>query len=248
MSEVKVYSRPKSWMPDVSSHYCPGCGHGIAHRLVCEVIDELGIQNDAIGLAPVGCAAMIYDYIDTDFCEAPHGRAPAVATGIKAVRPDKIVYTYQGDGDLASIGMGEIVHAANRGMNLTVIFINNAIYGMTGGQMAPTTLIGQRASTCPLGRDVKVNGYPIRVSEMLAALPAPGYIARVTVAQPKYITKAKQAVRQAFQNQVDGKGFSLVEILSSCPTNWGMRPVEAFDWLVNTMIPYYPLGTFKDFD
>ena len=248
MSEVKVYSRPKSWMPNVSSHYCPGCGHGIAHRLVCEVIDELGIQNDAIGLAPVGCAAMIYDYIDTDFCEAPHGRAPAVATGIKAVRPDKIVYTYQGDGDLASIGMGEIVHAANRGMNLTVIFINNAIYGMTGGQMAPTTLIGQRASTCPLGRDVKVNGYPIRVSEMLAALPAPGYIARVTVAQPKYITKAKQAVRQAFQNQVDGKGFSLVEILSSCPTNWGMRPVEAFDWLVNTMIPYYPLGTFKDFD
>ena len=248
MSEVKVYSRPKSWMPDVSSHYCPGCGHGIAHRLVCEVIDELGIQNDAIGLAPVGCAAMIYDYIDTDFCEAPHGRAPAVATGIKAVRPDKIVYTYQGDGDLASIGMGEIVHAATRGMNLTVIFINNAIYGMTGGQMAPTTLIGQRASTCPLGRDVKVNGYPIRVSEMLAALPAPGYIARVTVAQPKYITKAKQAVRQAFQNQVDGKGFSLVEILSSCPTNWGMRPVEAFDWLVNTMIPYYPLGTFKDFD
>ena len=225
MSEVKVYSRPKSWMPDVSSHYCPGCGHGIAHRLVCEVIDELGIQNDAIGLAPVGCAAMIYDYIDTDFCEAPHGRAPAVATGRKAVRPDKIVYTYQGDGDLASIGMGEIVHAANRGMNLTVIFINNAIYGMTGGQMAPTTLIGQRASTCPLGRDVKVNGYPIRVSEMLAALPAPGYIARVTVAQPKYITKAKQAVRQAFQNRMWTARFSLGrDTSSSCPTNWGMRP------------------------
>ncbi|MFA7621187.1 MAG: thiamine pyrophosphate-dependent enzyme [Aminobacteriaceae bacterium] len=248
MSEVKVYSRPKSWMPDVSSHYCPGCGHGIAHRLVCETIDELGIQNDAIGLAPVGCAAMIYDYIDTDFLEAPHGRAPAVATGIKTVRPDKIVYTYQGDGDLASIGMGEIVHAANRGQNLTVIFINNAIYGMTGGQMAPTTLVGQRASTCPLGRDVKVNGYPLRVSEMLAALPAPGYITRVTVAQPKHIIKAKQAVKKAFQNQIDGKGFSLVEILSSCPTNWGMRPVEAFDWVINTMMPYYPLGTFKDFD
>ncbi len=248
MSEVKVYSRPKSWMPDVSSHYCPGCGHGIAHRLVCETIDELGIQNDAIGLAPVGCAAMIYDYIDTDFLEAPHGRAPAVATGIKTVRPDKIVYTYQGDGDLASIGMGEIVHAANRGQNLTVIFINNAIYGMTGGQMAPTTLVGQRASTCPLGRDVKVNGYPMRVSEMLAALPAPGYITRVTVAQPKHIIKAKQAIKKAFQNQIDGKGFSLVEILSSCPTNWGMRPVEAFDWVVNTMMPYYPLGTFKDFD
>lgn len=248
MSEVKVYSRPKSWMPDVSSHYCPGCGHGIAHRLVCETLDELSIQDDAIGLAPVGCAAMIYDYIDTDFLEAPHGRAPAVATGIKTVRPDKIVYTYQGDGDLASIGMGEIVHAANRGQNLTVIFINNAIYGMTGGQMAPTTLVGQRASTCPLGRDVKVNGYPIRISEMLAALPAPGYIERVTVAQPKYIIKAKKAVKKAFQNQIDGKGFSLVEILSSCPTNWGMRPVEAFDWVVNTMMPYYPLGVFKDFD
>ena len=248
MSEVKVYERPKSWMPNVSSHYCPGCGHGIAHRLVCEVIDELGIQNDTIGVAPVGCAAMIYDYMDTDYCEAPHGRAPAVATGLKTVRPDKIVYTYQGDGDLASIGMGEIIHAANRGQNITVIFINNAIYGMTGGQMAPTTLIGQRASTCPLGRDVKLNGYPIRVSELLAALPAPGYVTRVTVAQPKYIIKAKQAVKQAFQNQLDGKGFSLVEILSSCPTNWGMRPVEAFDWLVNTMMPYYPLGTFKDFD
>ncbi|HPE64615.1 MAG TPA: thiamine pyrophosphate-dependent enzyme [Synergistales bacterium] len=248
MSEVKVYERPKSWMPNVSSHYCPGCGHGIAHRLVCEAIDELGIQNDTIGVAPVGCAAMIYDYMDTDYCEAPHGRAPAVATGLKTVRPDKIVYTYQGDGDLASIGMGEIIHAANRGQNITVIFINNAIYGMTGGQMAPTTLIGQRASTCPLGRDVKLNGYPIRVSELLAALPAPGYVTRVTVAQPKYIIKAKQAVKQAFQNQLDGKGFSLVEILSSCPTNWGMRPVEAFDWLVNTMMPYYPLGTFKDFD
>jgi len=248
MSEVKVYERPKSWMPNVSSHYCPGCGHGIAHRLVCEAIDELGIQNDTIGVAPVGCAAMIYDYMETDYCEAPHGRAPAVATGLKTVRPDKIVYTYQGDGDLASIGMGEIIHAANRGQNITVIFINNAIYGMTGGQMAPTTLIGQRASTCPLGRDVKLNGYPIRVSELLAALPAPGYVTRVTVAQPKYIIKAKQAVKQAFQNQLDGKGFSLVEILSSCPTNWGMRPVEAFDWLVNTMMPYYPLGTFKDFD
>ncbi len=248
MSEVKVYERPKTWMPDVSSHYCPGCGHGIAHRLVCEVIDELGIQNHSIGVAPVGCAAMIYDYIDTDFCEAPHGRAPAVATGLKRVRPDRIVYTYQGDGDLASIGMGEIIHAANRGENITVVFINNAIYGMTGGQMAPTTLIGQKATTCPLGRDPGVNGYPIRVSELLAALPAPGYVTRVTVAQPKYIIKAKQAIKQAFQNQVDGKGFSLVEVLSSCPTNWGMRPVEAFDWLISSMIPYYPLGVFKDFD
>ena len=190
------FRRPET-LKDVSTHYCPGCGHGITHRLVAEVIDELGIRQRVIGTAPVGCAVLLYDYFNCDIIECAHGRPPAVATGIKAVRPDKIVYTYQGDGDLASIGMGEIVHAANRGMNLTVIFINNAIYGMTGGQMAPTTLIGQRASTCPLGRDVKVNGYPIRVSEMLAALPAPGYIARVTVAQPKYITKAKQAVRQA---------------------------------------------------
>lgn len=248
MSEVKVYERPKSWMPNVSSHYCPGCGHGIAHRLVCEVIDELGIQHETIGVAPVGCAALIYDYMDTDYCEAPHGRAPAVATGLKTVRPDRIVYTYQGDGDLASIGMGEIIHAANRNQNITVIFINNAIYGMTGGQMAPTTLLGQKATTCPLGREAAVNGYPIRVSELLAVLPAPGYITRVTVAQPKYIIKAKQAIKKAFQNQIDGKGFSLVEVLSSCPTNWGMRPVEAFEWLLGNMVPYYPLGTFKDFE
>ena len=248
MSEVKVYERPKSWMPNVSSHYCPGCGHGIAHRLVCEVIDELGIQQETIGVAPVGCAALIYDYMDTDYCEAPHGRAPAVATGLKTVRPDRIVYTYQGDGDLASIGMGEIIHAANRNQNITVIFINNAIYGMTGGQMAPTTLLGQKATTCPLGREAAVNGYPIRVSELLAVLPAPGYITRVTVAQPKYIIKAKQAIKKAFQNQIDGKGFSLVEVLSSCPTNWGMRPVEAFEWLLGNMVPYYPLGTFKDFE
>lgn len=248
MSEVKVYERPTTWMPDVSSHYCPGCGHGIAHRLACEVMDELGIQQKAIGVASVGCSAMIYDYIDTDFCEAPHGRAPAVATGIKTVRPDRIVYTYQGDGDLASIGMGEIVHAAARSTNITVIFINNAIYGMTGGQMAPTTLLGQRTSTSPLGRDAAVNGYPIRISELLSTLPAPGYVERVTVAQPKYVTKAKQAIKKAFQNQIDGKGFSLVEVLSTCPTNWGMRAVESFDWLINNMIPFYPLGVFKDFD
>ncbi len=168
-----------------------------------------------------------------------------MATGLKTVRPDKIVYTYQGDGDLASIGMAEIVHAANRGQNITVIFINNAIYGMTGGQMAPTTLIGQKATTCPLGRDAKVNGYPLRVSEMLATLPAPGFITRVTVAQPKYTLKAKQAIKKAFQNQVEGKGFSLVEVLSSCPTNWGMRPVEAFDWLISSMMPYYPLASSR---
>lgn len=248
MKEVKVYERPKAWMPEVHTHYCPGCGHGIAHRLVCEIIDELNIQKDTIGVAPVGCAAMMYDYIDTDFSEAGHGRAPAVATGLKRVRPDKVVFTYQGDGDLASIGTAEIIHAANRGENITVVFINNAIYGMTGGQMAPTTLIGQRATTCPLGRDPKVSGYPIRVCELLSSLATPGYIERVTVAQPKYIIRAKQALKKAFQYQIDKKGFSFVEILSSCPTNWGMRPVEAFEWTVNSMMPYYPLGLFKDYE
>ena len=248
MKEVKVYERPKSWMPDVFSHYCPGCGHGIAHRLVCEVIDELGIQEKTIGVAPVGCAALMYNYMDIDFCEAAHGRAPATPTGLKRVRPDRVVFTYQGDGDLASIGMAEIVHAANRNENITVVFINNAIYGMTGGQMAPTTLIGQKATTCPLGRDAKVNGYPLRVCELLSSLAAPGFISRVTVAQPKYIIKAKQAIKKAFQNQIDGKGFSLVEVLSSCPTNWGLRPVEAFDWTLSSMMPYYPLGVFKDFE
>ena len=248
MKEVKIYERPKSWMPDVFSHYCPGCGHGIAHRLVCEVIDELGIQETTIGVAPVGCAALMYNYMDIDFCEAAHGRAPATATGLKRVRPDRVVFTYQGDGDLASIGMAEIVHAANRNENITVVFINNAIYGMTGGQMAPTTLIGQKATTCPLGRDAKVNGYPLRVCELLSSLAAPGFISRVTVAQPKYIIKAKQAIKKAFQNQIDGKGFSLVEVLSSCPTNWGLRPVEAFDWTLSSMMPYYPLGVFKDFE
>lgn len=248
MKEVKIYERPKSWMPDVFSHYCPGCGHGIAHRLVCEVIDELGIQETTIGVAPVGCAALMYNYMDIDFCEAAHGRAPATATGLKRVRPDRVVFTYQGDGDLASIGMAEIVHAANRNENITVVFINNAIYGMTGGQMAPTTLIGQKATTCPLGRDAKVNGYALRVCELLSSLASPGFISRVTVAQPKYIIKAKQAIKKAFQNQIDGKGFSLVEVLSSCPTNWGLRPVEAFDWTLSSMMPYYPLGVFKDFE
>lgn len=246
MSEVKVYSRPKSWMPDVSSHYCPGCGHGIAHRLVCEVIDELGIQNDAIGLAPVGCAAMIYDYIDTDFCEAPHGRAPAVATGIKAVRPDKIVYTYQGDGDLASIGMGEIVHAANRGMNLTVIFINNAIYGMTGGQMAPTTLPEMKTTTSPYGRKVDDIGYPIRVCELLATLVAPYYIERVSLLSPAEIIKAKKAVDKAIRYNKEGRGFTFIEFISTCPTNWGMDPVKSRDWARENMLPFFKPGLFRD--
>lgn len=244
MQETKIFERPKS-MYDVPTHYCPGCTHGVAHRLIAEVIDELGIQEKTAGVAPVGCSVFLYNYINTDMYEAAHGRAPAVASACKRIRPDMVVFTYQGDGDLASIGAAEIVHAANRGENICVFFINNAIYGMTGGQMAPTTLLGQKATTCPLGRDPKVNGYPMRVAEMLATLEAPGYIARVSVAKPKYVMEAKKAVRKAFETQIAGKGFSMVEILSTCPTNWGMRPVEATDWLVENMIPYFPLGEFK---
>ena len=247
MSEVKVDSRPETWMKGVHTHYCPGCGHGIAHRMICEAIDELGIQGDAISMSPVGCAAMMYDYINIDFIEAAHGRAPATATGIKRVLPDKIVFTYQGDGDLASIGMAEIIHAANRGEKICVFFINNAIYGMTGGQMAPTTLIGQKATTCPQGRDAELTGYPIRMCELLTSLETPAYIERVSLAKP-YIAKAKKAIKKAFQNQIDRKGFNFVEILSTCPTNWGLSPLDAFDWQMKNMIPYYPLGVFKDFE
>lgn len=234
-------------MKGVHTHYCPGCGHGIAHRMICEAIDELGIQGDAISMSPVGCAAMMYDYINIDFIEAAHGRAPATATGIKRVLPDKVVFTYQGDGDLASIGMAEIIHAANRGEKICVFFINNAIYGMTGGQMAPTTLIGQKATTCPQGRDAELTGYPIRMCELLTSLQTPAYIERVSLAKP-YIAKAKKAIKKAFQNQIDRKGFSFVEILSTCPTNWGLSPLDAFDWQMKNMIPYYPLGVFKDFE
>jgi len=234
-------------MKGVHTHYCPGCGHGIAHRMICEAIDELGIQGDTISMSPVGCAAMMYDYINIDFIEAAHGRAPATATGIKRVLPDKIVFTYQGDGDLASIGMAEIIHAANRGEKICVFFINNAIYGMTGGQMAPTTLIGQKATTCPQGRDAESTGYPIRMCEMLASLKTPAYIERVSLAKP-YIAKAKKAIKKAFQDQIDKKGFSFVEILSTCPTNWGLSPLDSFDWQMKNMIPYYPLGVFKDFE
>ena len=248
MSETKVFEMPKAWQRDVHTHYCPGCMHGVAHRLVCEAIDELGIRDDTIGIAPVGCAVVMHQYIDVDFIEAAHGRAPALAYGIKAVRPDKIVFSYQGDGDLASIGMGEVVHAVNRAWPLTIIFINNAIYGMTGGQMAPTTLLGQRATTCIGGRDAKVSGYPIRMSEMLATLAGPAYIERVALSQPKYIMQAKAAIKKAFKNQVDKKGFSFVEVLSTCPTNWGMRPLDALKWVDENMIPYYPLGVKKDFE
>ncbi len=247
MTETKVYSRPKSLTKDVHTHYCPGCGHGIAHRMICEVIDEMGIQDQTVSMSPVGCAAMMYDYIDIDYVEASHGRAPATATGIKRVLPDKYVFTYQGDGDLASIGMAEIVHAANRGEKFTTFFINNAIYGMTGGQMAPTTLIGQRATTCPQGRDPELAGYPIRMCEMLATLETPAYIERVSVAKPKYITQAKKAFQKAFNYQKEGRGFCFIEVLSTCPTNWGMSPVEAFDWQIEKMMPCFPLGVFKDF-
>jgi 2-oxoglutarate ferredoxin oxidoreductase subunit beta len=231
---------------DVPLHYCPGCTHGIIHRLVAEALSELTTPENVIGVAPVGCAVFAYDYFNCDMYEAAHGRAPAVATGIKRVLTDKVVFTYQGDGDLASIGAAEIVHAATRGENITVIFVNNAIYGMNGGQMAPTTLIGQKTTTSPAGRSEKVNGNPIRVSEMLATLDGPSYIARVSTHDVKNVLAAKRAIKKAFQNQIDGKGFSLVEVLSTCPTNWGMTPREALKWLEDNMIPRYPLGVMKE--
>ena len=240
-----VFDKPKS-LTDAPLHYCPGCTHGIIHRLVAEAIDDLGIEGTTVGVAPVGCAVMAYNYFACDMVEAAHGRAPAVATGLKRAMPDHIIFTYQGDGDLASIGMAETVHAATRNENITVIFVNNAIYGMTGGQMAPTSLPGQVTQTSPYGRDVKTVGYPIRVSEMLAALDGPAYIQRVAVNNVKNVLNAKKAIRKAFQNQVEGKGFSLIEVVSSCPTNWGMTPEKALMWVEEKMIPYYPLGVYKD--
>jgi len=242
-----VFEVPKSLTP-VSTHYCPGCTHGIIHRLVAEAIDELGIQGQTIGVSPVGCAVMAYDYFDMDMQEAAHGRAPAVATGIKRANPNRIVFTYQGDGDLASIGAAEIVHAAMRSENITVIFVNNGIYGMTGGQMAPTTLVGQKTTTSPFGRQAEHCGQPIRISEMLAAIPGAKSVERVAVSSPADVVKAKKAILKAFKNQVEGKGFSLVEVLSTCPTNWGLSPVEALKWLEENMKPYYPLGVFRNPD
>ena len=241
-----VFDKPKS-LADVSMHYCPGCTHGIVHRLVAEVIDELGIEGKTIGIAPVGCSVMAYNYFKCDMIEAAHGRAPAVATGVKRANPDEhIVFTYQGDGDLASIGMAETVHAAARNENITIIFINNAIYGMTGGQMAPTSLPVQVTQTSPYGRDVNACGYPVKVCEMLATLDGPEYLERVTVNSVKAVKNAKKAIKKAFQNQIDKKGFSLVEVLSTCPTNWGMTPAKALKWVDEAMIPYYPLGVYKD--
>ena len=241
-----VFEKPHA-LCDVPLHYCPGCTHGIIHRLVAEVIDELGIEGRTIGIAPVGCSVMAYDYFNCDMIEAAHGRAPAVATGVKRSDPEQnIVFTYQGDGDLASIGMAETVHAAARNENITIIFVNNAIYGMTGGQMAPTSLPGQVTQTSPYGRDVNHCGYPIRVCEMLAELEGATYLERVTVNNVANVRKAKKAIKKAFQNQIDGKGFSLVEVVSTCPTNWGLTPADALKWLEENMLPYYPLGVYKD--
>jgi 2-oxoglutarate/2-oxoacid ferredoxin oxidoreductase subunit beta len=241
---AKTFQKPRALF-DQQTHYCPGCTHGVIHRLVAETIDELGIRERTVGIAPVGCAVLAYNYIDCDFQEAAHGRAPAMATGIKRVRPDLMVFTYQGDGDLASIGMGEIIHAANRGEKFTTIFVNNAIYGMTGGQMAPTTMANQRTSTSPFGRKTEDVGMPIRVAELLSALVTPAYITRQAVLRPKHIQKAKKAIKQAFTYQMEQRCFSLVEVVSTCPTNWGMTPVEAIQWAEDVLLPYYPLGDVK---
>jgi 2-oxoglutarate ferredoxin oxidoreductase subunit beta len=243
----KVFGRPEALQDRVLS-YCPGCTHGIIHRLVAEVIDELKVRERTIGVAPVGCAVTAYNFFNCDCQQAAHGRAPAVATAIKRVLPDRVVFTYQGDGDLASIGTAEIIHAANRGEKFTVIFVNNAIYGMTGGQMAPTTLPGQKTTTSPYGRDVNTMGHPIKMTEMLNTLEGPAFLARVSVHDPKNVNLAKQAIRKAFDAQIQGKGFSMVEVLSTCPTNWGMTPVEALKWLDANMIPQYPLGIVRDLE
>lgn len=242
---VVVFERPKS-LCDTVMHYCPGCTHGIIHRLVAEAIDELGIEGKTVGIAPVGCSVFAYNYFSCDMAEAAHGRACAVATGIKRAYPDHYVFAYQGDGDLAAIGMAETVHAAARGENITVIFVNNTVYGMTGGQMAPTTLPGQVTHTSPYGRDTQSAGYPIRICELLATLDGVCYAERVAIDSVKGVVKAKKAIKKAFQNQIDNKGFSIVELLSTCPTNWGLDPVASLAWLKENMIPYYPLGVYKD--
>ena len=243
-NEVLVYERPDS-LTDLSTHYCPGCTHGVAHRLIAEVLDEMNLKDNTIGVASVGCSVFSYNYFDFDFVQSPHGRAPALATGIKRVLPNRTVFTYQGDGDLASIGMAEIIHAATRGENITVFFINNTNYGMTGGQMAPTTLPGQKTTSCPNGRDVESQGYPIRTAELISQLDGASYVVRRSLNDPKNIRLAKKAIRTAFEVQQRGLGFSMIELLSICPTNWGMTPVSALKWLEEKMITYYPLGDYK---
>lgn len=243
--ENKVYSKPEL-LEEVHMHYCPGCSHGVIHKLVAEVVAELGLTDRTIGISPVGCAVFAYNYIDVDWVEAAHGRAPAVATAISRLWPENVVFTYQGDGDMSAIGTAESIHAANRGENIVMIFVNNAIYGMTGGQMAPTTLVGQKTTTSPYGRDEDWCGAPLKVSEMLAEVPCSYYIERVAVNNTPNIVKAKKAISKAFHYQMEGKGFTLVEVLSACPTNWGLSPVKAMEWLEENMIPYYPLGVKKD--
>ena len=240
-----VFDKPHA-LTDAPLHYCPGCTHGIIHRLVAEAIDELGIEGRTVGVASVGCSVMAYNYFACDMIQAAHGRAPAVATGAKRANPDNIVFTYQGDGDLAAIGTAETVHSAARGENITIIFVNNAIYGMTGGQMAPTSLPGQVTQTSPYGRDVKVAGYPVKVCEMLSQLDGATYLERVAVNNVKNVKNAKRAIKKAFENQMNGLGFSLVEVISTCPTNWGKTPEAALEWVEEKMIPYYPLGVYKD--
>jgi 2-oxoglutarate ferredoxin oxidoreductase subunit beta len=240
-----VYTRPQS-LVDAPNHYCPGCGHGILHKLLCQAVDELGIRERTIMIAPVGCSVLIYNYMNMDSCEAAHGRAQAVATGLKRAIPDRIVIAYQGDGDLLAIGTAETIHAANRGENFTTIFVNNAIYGMTGGQMAPTSLPGQKTKTSPYGRNPAETGLPLRACELLATLEAPVFIERCAVHTVKHVLKTKKAIRKALDNQVKGRGYSFVEVLSMCPTNWGMEPPQAADWVGESMIPFFPLGNFRD--
>ncbi|MDO4792984.1 MAG: thiamine pyrophosphate-dependent enzyme [Filifactor alocis] len=240
-----IYKRTEA-LVDVPTHYCPGCTHGIIHKIVAEVIEEMGLTGKAIGVAPVGCSVLAYKYFNCDMHEAAHGRAPAVATGIKRTQPDTFVFTYQGDGDLASIGTAEIVHAAHRGERISTIFVNNAIYGMTGGQMAPTTLIGQKTTTSPGGRTIEHSGRPLRVSEMLATIDGAKFVERVSVDTPANIRKAKKAIKECFEVQVKGEGFGIVEVLSTCPTNWGLPPVDALQWLRDNMMPYYPLGNYRN--
>ena len=240
-----VFQKPK-FLTDAPTHYCPGCSHGIVHRLVAEALEAVGAEGHVVGVAPVGCAVFAYNYFNCDMQEAAHGRAPAVATGIKYTNPDNIVFAYQGDGDLASIGLAEIVHAAARGVNITVIFINNAIYGMTGGQMAPTTLVGMKTATCPYGRDVNLHGYPLKITEIAAQLEGTAYVTRQSVQSVPAIRKAKKAIRKAFENSMNGKGSNLVEIVSTCSSGWKMTPEKANKWMEEHMFPFYPLGDLKD--
>ena len=244
-AENLVYRKPEL-LNDVPMHYCPGCSHGVVHKLVSEVVAEMGMTEKTIAISPVGCAVFAYKYIDVDWQEAAHGRAPALASAVKRLWPDRLVFTYQGDGDLACIGTAETIHALNRGENITIIFINNAIYGMTGGQMAPTSLPNQVTQTSPYGRDVSKVGYPVRIAELLSTLDGVAYVERVTCDSRAHILQAKKAIKKAFQNQIDGVGYSLVEVVATCPTNWGMTPQDAFQWLRDNMLPYYPLGVYKD--